>query len=124
MKISAGVVRLIMRSSVRVNPEQLLGRTGSNGEAASGEECGPETQPGMVRASLGVYNTNADVNRAAEALTDLAERPDWYRKQYRPRMDGSGDWRHRDFSHPPDAAFSLEEEVDGWLRSVDKDVTR
>jgi selenocysteine lyase/cysteine desulfurase len=97
---------------------QLLGRTGTNGEAASGEECGPETQPGMVRASLGVYNTEADVDRAVEALTDLANRPDWYRTQYRPRLNGSGDWVHRDFEHPPATAFSLEEEVDAWLRSV------
>jgi selenocysteine lyase/cysteine desulfurase len=97
---------------------QLLGRTGTNGEAASDEECGPERQPGMVRASLGLYNTTADVDRAAEALTDLADRPNWYRERYRPRLDGSGDWVHRDFEHPPEAAFSLEEEVDAWLRSV------
>ena len=97
---------------------QLLGRTGSNGASASGEECGPETQPGMVRASLGVYNTKTDVNRAVEALTDLAGRPDWYRSQYRPRMDGSGDWIHREFEHPPGSEFSLEGEVDAWLQSV------
>jgi selenocysteine lyase/cysteine desulfurase len=97
---------------------QLLGRTGTNGETASGEECGPETQPGMVRASLGVYNTKTDVDRAVEALTDLADRPDWYRSQYRPRMDGSGDWIHREFEHPPGSEFSLEGEVDAWLQSV------
>lgn len=97
---------------------QLLGRTGANGEAASDEECAPETQPGMVRASLGLYNTTDDVDRAAEALTDLADRPDWYRERYHPRLDGSGDWVHRDFEHPPEDAFSLEEEVDAWLEHV------
>jgi len=94
---------------------QLLGRAGG---ATDGEECGPETQPGMVRASLGVYNTKADVDTAVEALSDLADRPDWYRTQYRPRLDGSGDWVHRTFEHPPETAFSLEQEVDDWLQSV------
>jgi selenocysteine lyase/cysteine desulfurase len=97
---------------------QLLGRSGSSGGMGDGEECGPETQPGMVRASLGVYNTTADIDRAAEALTDLVDRSAWYREQYRPRLDSSGDWVHRTFSHPPQATFSLEEEVDAWLRGV------
>jgi selenocysteine lyase/cysteine desulfurase len=97
---------------------QLLGRTGGNGQTSSGEECGPETQPGMVRASLGVYNTKADVDRAGKALADLAERPAWYRKKYRPRLDGSGDWVHRTFEHPPTSGFSLGGDVDKWLKSV------
>ena len=97
---------------------QLLGRRGASGEATSDEECGPETQPGMVRASLGLYNTNDDVDTAAEALSDIAARPDWYRSKYRPRLDGSGDWVHRTFEHPPASEFSLEDEVDAWLRSV------
>ena len=97
---------------------QLLGRTSTNGEAASGEECGPEMQPGMVRASLGLYNTTADVDRAAEALADLVARPEWYQEQYRPQLEGSGDWVHRSFNHPPQAVFSLEGEVDAWLRSA------
>jgi selenocysteine lyase/cysteine desulfurase len=97
---------------------QLLGRTGTNGDASSGEECGPETQPGMVRASFGLYNTTDDVDTAVEALMDIAERPDWYRRQYRPVLDGSGDWVHRTFEHPPEAAFSLEGAVDAWLQSV------
>ena len=94
---------------------QLLGRAGG---ATDGEECGPETQPGMVRASLGLYNTKADVDTAVEALSDLADRPDWYRAQYRPRLDGSGDWVHRTFEHPPETAFSLEDEIDDWLQST------
>ncbi|MFB6099103.1 MAG: aminotransferase class V-fold PLP-dependent enzyme [Salinibacter sp.] len=97
---------------------QLLGRTGTNGDASGGAECGPETQPGMVRASLGLYNTRADVDRAVEALRDLAERPDWYRRKYRPLLDGSGDWVHRDFDHPPETMCSLEEEVDAWLEEA------
>ena len=97
---------------------QLLGRTGTTDAATEGEECGPETQPGMVRASFGLYNTKADVDIAVDALTDIAARPDWYRRRYRPVLDGSGDWVHREFEHPPEAEFSLEGEVDAWLQSA------
>jgi len=96
----------------------LLGRAGNaaaGGDGAAGEECGPETQPGMVRVSLGLYNTEADVDAAAEALADIAARPDWYRTRYRPVLDGSGDWVHREFDYAPDTGFSLTEEVDAWL---------
>ena len=97
---------------------KLLGRTGTNGEAPSDAECSPEAQPGMVRVSFGLYNTEADVDTAADALADVAARPDWYRSRYRPLRDGSGDWVHRDFDFEPAGAFSLENEVDAWLRSV------
>jgi len=96
---------------------QLLGRVGANGET-SDDDCAPGTQPGMVRVSLGLYNTEADVDTVADALEDIAARPDWYRSTYRPMLDGSGDWMHREFDHPPEEAFSLKEEVDDWLRSV------
>lgn len=96
---------------------QLLKRTGTNGTTAEGEDCGPETQPGMVRVSFGLYNTTDDVDTAAEALSDIAARPEWYRSKYRPLLDGSGDWVHRDYDFSPGEAFSLEEEVDAWLQS-------
>lgn len=93
---------------------QLLGRAGTDGK---GDDCTPNMQPGMVRVSLGLYNRKEDVDAAADALTDIAERPDWYRSKYRPLLDGSGDWEHRSFEYPPADAFSLKEEVDAWLRS-------
>jgi selenocysteine lyase/cysteine desulfurase len=92
----------------------LLGRTG--GDGAAGDACGPDTQPGMVRASFGLYNTKADVDTAVEALQDIVARPDWYRARYRPVLGGSGDWVHREFDYDPDAAFSLTRAVDDWLR--------
>ena len=102
---------------------QLLGRRGTRGDGAPSGACGPDacrpsTQPGMVRASLGLYNTEADVDRAAEALADVAERPDWYRQRYRPARNGSGDWAHRDFEHPPEAEMDLRGAVDAWLRAA------
>jgi len=96
---------------------QLLGRSGTNGQTDD-EECAPGRQPGMVRVSFGLYNTKDDVDAAVEALRDLTARPDWYRRQYRPVMNGGGDWVHRNFEHPPEEVFSLESEVDDWLQSA------
>jgi len=98
---------------------ELLGRRGteaSNGVAGA-EDCAPESQPGMVRVSFGLYNTKEDVDAAVDALTDIAERPDWYRSKYRPVLNGSGDWVHREYDYPPETAFSLTEAVDTWLES-------
>jgi selenocysteine lyase/cysteine desulfurase len=88
---------------------------GDGASTASCEDaCGPDApprpgyeQPGMVRASLGLYNTTDDIDAAAEALADLARRPDFYRAQYRPAGEGSGDWRHRTFRLDPAEAFDL-----------------
>jgi selenocysteine lyase/cysteine desulfurase len=96
---------------------ELLGRTGTGGEAGE-EDCAPTSQPGMVRVSFGLYNTKDDVDAAAEALADIAARPDEYRANYRPLLRGSGDWVHREFEYPPEDAFSLEDEIDDWLRSA------
>jgi selenocysteine lyase/cysteine desulfurase len=96
---------------------ELLGRAG-NAASNSDEECGPDTQPGMVRASFGLYNTEADVDRAVAALTDIAERPEWYRARYRPVLNGSGDWTHREHEYDPNQAFSLTDAVDDWLESA------
>ncbi len=92
---------------------QLLGITDEQGRRT--EDCEPGTQPGMVRVSFGLYNTEDDVDAVVDALADLARRPAWYRKRYRPLLDGSGDWVHREFEFAPEETFSLEEEVDAWL---------
>ncbi|HKL87734.1 MAG TPA: aminotransferase class V-fold PLP-dependent enzyme, partial [Salinibacter sp.] len=98
---------------------QLLGRSGTGNGEATGENCGPETQPGMVRVSFGLYNTTDDVDTVVNALGDIADRPDWYRSKYRPALDGSGDWVHREFDHPPESSFSLDAAVDEWLQNAE-----
>jgi len=101
--------------------ETSTGKT-TPGEVASGEvaptQAPSREQPGMVRVSLGLYNTKDDVDRAARALREIVDRADAYRDQYRPVGDGSGDWVHRRFTFDPDAAFSIERSVDAWLASV------
>lgn len=72
----------------------------------------------MVRVSLGLYNTEADVDAAAEALADIAARPDFYRARYAPAADGSGDYRHTSFRFAPREAFVLDDEVDAWLDAL------
>jgi selenocysteine lyase/cysteine desulfurase len=96
---------------------QLLGIADASGVAppSCDDTCGPRAQPGMVRLSFGLYNTRADVDAAVKALRDLAARPDWYRKQYRPVDDGSGDWVHTTFQAPATDTFDLNAAADQWL---------
>jgi selenocysteine lyase/cysteine desulfurase len=96
---------------------QLLGIADEHGVAP--DSCMgvrlPGTQPGMVRVSLGLYNTRSDVDAAVEALTHISEHADFYREHYRPVPDNAGDWKHTSFTFAPEEAFSLEREVDAWL---------
>ena len=96
---------------------QLLGIADAKGIAPSDctDACSTRAQPGMVRISFGLYNTESDVDAAVEALQDLTSRPDWYRERYRPVGDGSGDWVHAEFEAPPAAQFDLLDASDRWL---------
>lgn len=98
---------------------QLLGIADAQGVAPTScaDTCGPREQPGMVRISFGLYNTRADVDAAVEALTDMVDRPQWYRERYRPVGDGSGDWRHTEFEVPPTEQFDLRGNTDQWLET-------
>ncbi len=92
---------------------QLLGIADAEGRAPDSclDTCSPREQPGMVRISLGLYNTTDDIDAAVEALTDLVRRPDFYRQQYEPVPGSRGDWRHRSFRFVPEQAFSIEQAV-------------
>jgi cysteine desulfurase/selenocysteine lyase len=96
---------------------QLLGVADAQGVAPDEcmDTCGPVEKRGMVRVSLGLYNTRVDVDAAAEALRKITENADVYRAQYVPVLDGSGDWRHRTFRFDPAEAFQVEREVDAWI---------
>ena len=96
---------------------QLLGIADAQGVAPDAclDRCSPREQPGMVRVSLGLYNTRADLDACADALADLAARPGFYRAQYAPVPGSRGDWRHRTFRFDPADAFCLDEAVDAAL---------
>ena len=99
---------------------QLLGISGADGVAPDdcADPCAAREQPGMVRASLGLYNTRADVDTAADALTHISEHADAYRARYKPVPGGRGDWVHRSFAFDPAAAFSLERAVNDWIEAA------
>lgn len=104
---------------------RLLGRVGGgagdsclDGTDVDAERNRSDRQPGMVRASLGLYNTKSDIDNAVDALTDIATRPQFYRERYQPVDDGSGDWVHRSFVFDVDEAFSIEREVDARLERL------
>lgn len=97
---------------------QLLGIADENGVAPDScmeMVCDPSAKPGMVRVSFGLYNTKADVDAVVEALTDIIQNAAYYREQYLPVFDGSGDYKHKDFQFIPSDAFCLKREVDAWL---------
>lgn len=96
---------------------QLLGISDAQGVAPDSclDECAPVEQPGMVRVSFGLYNTRADVDAAAAALTHISEHAAFYREQYLPVFGSRGDWQHRSFRFAPEKTFTLEAEVDAWI---------
>jgi selenocysteine lyase/cysteine desulfurase len=100
---------------------QLLGVAGEDGVAPDSciEPGNQRLVNGMVRASFGLYNTRADVDKAVAALTHIAENADAYQSKYEPVLDGSGDWKHTSFTFDPDAVITLEGEVDAWLAGAD-----
>jgi len=68
---------------------------------------------GMVRASFGIYSTEADVNALAAALEQISADKESFRERYR-RLE-NGDYVHRDFPFNPDEVFSVKRAVDDAL---------
>ncbi len=58
---------------------------------------------GMVRASFGLYTTEADLEALGAGLKDLLARPGHYRSLYRAAADGN--YHHRTFAMPARALF-------------------
>jgi hypothetical protein len=69
--------------------------------------------PGMVRASLGVYSTAADVDALGDALDELAANADRIAGRY--RVDLEGIWSLADGTRTP-TTFSVSDWVDAWAR--------
>jgi len=78
-----------------------------------------ERRQGMVRASLGLYTTDDDIDALLAGVRDLLARPDYYRDLYEP--DASANFQHRTFKIPVEALFDPEAELerifDGQLRN-------
>lgn len=61
---------------------------------------------GMVRASLGLYSTDEDIEALLTGVRDLLANPDRYRTQY--QVDSDGNFRHRTFAVSPESLFDPE----------------
>jgi selenocysteine lyase/cysteine desulfurase len=68
---------------------------------------------GMVRASLGLYTTDEDIDALLAGIRDLLARPDDYRALY--VTDADGDFHHRTFHAPAQALFDPERALDRAL---------
>jgi selenocysteine lyase/cysteine desulfurase len=74
---------------------------------------------GMVRASLGLYTTDEDIEALLAGIGELLARPDHYRALYLAGADGN--FHHRTFSAPAEALFDPEAVIDGalaWFHTV------
>ncbi len=72
-----------------------------------------ELHRGMVRASFGIYNTLADVDKLAEAVRHIAANKAFYEENY--ERQKSGDYIHKTFEFEPARLFSVRDTVDHWL---------
>lgn len=68
---------------------------------------------GMVRASFGIYSTEADVDALVAALQSIAARRDELLPLYEPLANG--DYRHRSYTFDAAETFSTRAIVDGLL---------
>jgi len=71
---------------------------------------------GMVRASLGLYTTDEDIEALLAGIRDLLARPDHYRALYVPDTDGA--FHHRTFHAPAEALFDPEAALDRALERL------
>ena len=68
---------------------------------------------GMVRASLGLYSTDEDIDALLTGVRDLLAHPDHYRAQY--QADSDGNFHHRTFTVSAASLFDPEAAVERTL---------
>jgi len=68
---------------------------------------------GMVRASVGLYSNDEDIEALLAGIRDLLARPDHYRALY--EVDADGNFHHRTFNAPAKALFDPEAALDRAL---------
>ena len=72
-----------------------------------------EPWQGMVRASLGLYTIDDDIEALLAGARELLARPDHYRALY--RADAGGHFQHRAFAAPAETLFDPEAALDRVL---------
>ena len=74
-----------------------------------------ELHRGMVRASFGLYNDEADVDALAAALREICDNREFYLNNY--HQVACGDFHHNTFKFGSTPIFSAQQEVDRWFTS-------
>lgn len=75
-----------------------------------------ERQRGMVRASLGLYTTDTDIEALLTGIRDLLRRPEYYRTLY--EVSACDNFVHRHFQAPDKNSFDAEISLDNYLASL------
>jgi serine/threonine-protein kinase RIO1 len=70
---------------------------------------------GMVRASFGIYSTQADADALVAAVGDVIAKREFYEEQY--DRTETGDYIHKTFRFDHTQVFSIRGTVDAWLDS-------
>jgi hypothetical protein len=80
---------------------------------APNAEADVERKRGMARASLGLYTTQADLDKLIEAVRDLAGRREEILSLYEPI--GSSGYRHKHFTPAAGDLFDPERLLEAYL---------
>lgn len=83
-----------------------------------GDDAEALTKPwqGMVRASLGLYSTEEDIEALLNGIRDLLAHPDFYRAEY--QADSDGNFQHRSFTVSAASLFDPETALDRALNPL------
>ena len=65
---------------------------------------------GMVRASIGLYTTNDDIDKLIDALSQIISKKNFYSNYY--TMNENGDYQHKEFTFSSKDFFSLTSTID------------
>ena len=65
---------------------------------------------GMVRASIGLYTTKADIDKLIDALSQIVSNKQLFSSNY--LINEDGDYQHKEFSFSSTDFFSLTNTID------------
>jgi len=68
---------------------------------------------GMVRVSLGLYNTHEDLDFFATALNDIVQKKHWFKEKY--SIDTEGNYIHKEFKFTGEEYFNMPSILDEEL---------
>lgn len=95
---------------------EMITQSLSDDETLSDEDVEKlaELHRGMVRASFGIYSTEADVDSLVAALESISAKKDYFQEQYVRQPDGN--YLHKTFKFVPSSVFSIQDTADSILR--------